>query len=735
MRNIASFLFLSFFLSMYLYAQKAVAVFETFDSGVIPVSWNVDDSLSDNNTWEVVSAYQTNSLDGTPFAFVNSDAAGAVAMSEKLVSPAYDLSSNTLVILEFDQYFNYFGGGGNEVGDVDVWDGSQWVNVYSVDADSGNWSSPDHQIIDATAYKNAAFKVRFWYHGASGDYYWAIDNVKIWDPQANDVGISVLVSPISDFEMSASETVSVMVTNFGTTAQTSIPVSFQIDEGTIVSETLDNLYSGFTSLAPGSSFTYTFTGTADLSIYGTYNVKCWTGLGTDTDHANDTLIKSVVNTQTYVQLEVDSMLNGVLGVETDGNFFYMSIYNTPGLFAKYTLAGVLVDTFSVPGLTVGIRDLAYDPVSGHFFGGASTPFMYELHFDTIAPSLISTVGTPSGVMVRSIAYDDQRDEFWVGNLNGDIYLIDKSGALSTATGIVNPILNASLTGLDNRYGLAYDNWSCPGEYLWVFCQPSTPSDVYLAQVDLYTGLPTGRNFDLTTQFALSGSSPGAGGLFTHENIISGTISIGGIIQNASNDPSFPGVLFLLDLETMHPDPPLNMSSLFPANASVDVHLNHNAIVKFDQDLTGLSLSSISITDGVTPVANINAIVTNDSLIISHADFAGNTQYTVTIPQGTVGWECSVNEEITWSFTTGTVSVDEYDFTLPYIYPNPAESNVTINDASGQQMIIRDITGKEVMRRIILSNKEMIDVNMLHQGIYIIEFRSEDSVYSLKFIRN
>lgn len=704
-------------LSVHAQAPKAVSTLETFDLASLPSGWTVVDTLNDSYTWEFLTVYPVAySLDGTPFAMVNSDAAGAVDMSEQLISPTYNLAANNLVIIEFDQYFRYFGAGGSEVGNVDVWDGSEWVNVYSVSSTTGDWAAPDHQYIDASAYKNANFKVRFHYKGAYDDYWWAIDNVKIWDPQPNDVGTPSLAGPGSGYGMGV-EQISVVVKNFGTLAQTSIPVSYQVDGGSVVNETLNSSFAGFTSLAPGAEFTYTFTATYDFSAFQVYNVKTWTGLATDTDHDNDTMNSPVLNAPALVQEAFDPILNGTMGVESDGNYYWVSFYTTPGKFGKYSLSGTLIDTFRIAACTVGIRDLAWDPQSGHFFGGSGTPTIYELALDSVTPSLIASQSTFT--TVRYIAYDHTRDGFWLGNVNGDIYLVDRSGVQMTVTGIANPILNSNLTGMGNRYGLAYDDWSCPGEYLWIFCQPGTPSNVFLAQVDVSTGLPTGRNLDLTTQIAFTGAVPAAGGLFTQPDIVSGTVSLGGLVTGAVTGTD-PNMIFILELEGLHPDQPFVIDGVFPADGASQVHLDHMVMMWSDEPMVINNPSLIEITDGTTPLVIDSIRVYGDTLKIFHQDFQGDTQYTVNFGAGAVTGLCSDNTDYSWSFTTGTVGVGENSDQLISFYPNPAGSYFTVENASGATLKIYSITGSCVLEQQLDDNSATINVAGLNKGIYVTE---------------
>lgn len=106
---------------------------------------------------------------------------------------------------------------------------------------------------------------------------------------ANDVGVVAITSPNSGTGLTATETVTVTVENFGAVSQSNIPIEFTIDGGAPVSETVPG------PIAPGATANYTFTATADLSTIGTYNVCSRTQLVGDQFPANDEFCKTVAN--------------------------------------------------------------------------------------------------------------------------------------------------------------------------------------------------------------------------------------------------------------------------------------------------------------------------------------------------------------------------------------------------------------------------------------------------------
>ncbi len=105
----------------------------------------------------------------------------------------------------------------------------------------------------------------------------------------DDVGVSAITSPLTGNNLTATETVTVTITNYGTTTQTSIPVSYSINGNTPISET----FTG--SIASGTTSSYSFTATADLSSLGNYDFTAYTYLGGDADQSNDTSYNSVEN--------------------------------------------------------------------------------------------------------------------------------------------------------------------------------------------------------------------------------------------------------------------------------------------------------------------------------------------------------------------------------------------------------------------------------------------------------
>ncbi len=97
----------------------------------------------------------------------------------------------------------------------------------------------------------------------------------------NDVGVNGATSPASACGLSATEDVTVTVKNYGFLAQTDVPVNYQINGGTTITEIVPG------TIGVGETVTYTFATTANLSIEGTYNIDVWSTLALDTIYSND----------------------------------------------------------------------------------------------------------------------------------------------------------------------------------------------------------------------------------------------------------------------------------------------------------------------------------------------------------------------------------------------------------------------------------------------------------------
>jgi len=104
---------------------------------------------------------------------------------------------------------------------------------------------------------------------------------------ANDIGVVSVDTPVSGL-LSNSESVTVSIFNYGEDAVSNFDVSYQLDSGTIITET----YSG--TVESTETVQHTFSTTADLSTVGqTYVIYSYTSLSGDEDSSNDGITKDV----------------------------------------------------------------------------------------------------------------------------------------------------------------------------------------------------------------------------------------------------------------------------------------------------------------------------------------------------------------------------------------------------------------------------------------------------------
>ena len=190
----------------------------------------------------------------------------------------------------------------------------------------------------------------------------------------------------------------------------------------------------------------------------------------------------------------------LLGVEFDGSSFWVTAGGVadpaePNLLYEFDRSGALLNTYTNTIDTAGFgwRDLAFD--GSKLYASASAVI------DEIDPA----DGQPTGFTIpspvnpaRAIAYDPATDHFWVANFNSQIYEIGRDGlVINSFPNIGSPI-----------YGLAWDDVSPGGPYLWAWTAANPPEAI---QIDPVTGLPTGTSF---TGESVAGGTGGGGATIT-----------------------------------------------------------------------------------------------------------------------------------------------------------------------------------------------------------------------------
>jgi hypothetical protein len=197
------------------------------------------------------------------------------------------------------------------------------------------------------------------------------------------------------------------------------------------------------------------------------------------------------------------------GMEFDGTHFFCPVWNTADI-CKYDIDGIFVETFQVPGVSA-TRDLAYD--GQYMYGGSSGSQIYC--WDPVTYTLITTINSSQG-LYRAIAYDSDNDGFLGNNWAGQIVCTARDG--STLYIIPDP-------GFTAIYGLAYDNISDGGPYLWIFDQMGSGAEIH--QLDIASGSLTGVMRNVLADFPSAGI---AGGLWKSTDYVAGTLTLGGLVQ-------------------------------------------------------------------------------------------------------------------------------------------------------------------------------------------------------------
>lgn len=243
--------------------------------------------------WEIVSTQPANlssqgfpaiaSTSGAPFALINSDLFTSGTQDDYLVvKVGTSLTTATGVVLSWQQYFRRF----QETHRVEVSNDSlAWTTVYNsantipVNTTIANPTNVSVNISSIAA-GQANVWVRFHYVGA-WDWFWAVDNIALVEPPANDLVLEDYAAGFQDLlgfygqipvtQLSDSLSTSAAVYNFGTNTQTTARFNTRISRGTTT--VFNNNTANFT-IASNARDTVNSTASFPMEglTVGTYNM-------------------------------------------------------------------------------------------------------------------------------------------------------------------------------------------------------------------------------------------------------------------------------------------------------------------------------------------------------------------------------------------------------------------------------------------------------------------------------
>ncbi len=243
------------------------------------------------NTGIAYSGSKAITLDQRPIGSVTSD---SLIFSLNLM-----LYSSDQLRLEF-AYKNH---GQDNLPGNKVWirasESSPWVQAYDLYANQAGinqWKMARININDVLGTGvpvTNTFQVKFGQEGSTSvnsavqdldiDDGYTFDDIGMFNAQ-NDIGIVQVISPDKKgCGLGNATPVTLSVRNYSAAAVNNVQVSYRINGGTVVNETIP-------SIAANSTTSYTFTTSADLSAFTDYSCDFWINAAADTYKGNDSII-------------------------------------------------------------------------------------------------------------------------------------------------------------------------------------------------------------------------------------------------------------------------------------------------------------------------------------------------------------------------------------------------------------------------------------------------------------
>jgi gliding motility-associated-like protein len=554
-----------------------------------------------------------------------------------------------------------------------------------------------------------------------------------YDVAAQDIGVLSSSSPNSGCQLSVSETVTVVVFNYGANYSGSFDVSYEINGGVPVTQSVT-----LPLFASTNSYSYTFPVNVDLSIANTYNFKFYTNLTGDINNGNDTLNNVIVESDTLssggsvsssqsvclgnnngalnlnsfigdIQYWESSTTNGsiwnnipnITNVESYTNISQETWYRSVvvnGFCPSDTssIAVLSIDSLTISGTIAGATTLCSPPNGGVLTlsgeRGAVLDWEYSSNGGSVWNSLGSTSNTynyinqPSTYLYRamvqngscSIAYSDTAEvEVLVGAVGG---LLTPSSQVE-CLGFNSDTINLS------GYSGSISGWEMSNN-LGVLWTPIANTDTFLTYLNLtqetwYRALLSGCNQDTSSMAIIQFDPLPVGGTLTAdatvcENLNAGTLNLSGQIGTiVAWQNSIDGGISWISIGNISDS--INYNNLITTTL-YRVLVSSGACGQLYSDTATITVVSEPDAGIITGPTNVCASLNSDSLIAA------------AVIGSILDWEISTNAGVTWASLGNSNGTNSFsNITQTSLYQVIATNGTCPNDTSQYLVTVDDPT--------------------------------------------